>query len=426
MANKLSSFIKGLPLMVAGTFATMSADAQNAIAKVFKWTNPNTIKVAISADNNTQLGFATVAALDVNGLTYPGSFDPTHHSFVVDNILTNAGNTYDVLTWDVYIWGGIDIVAFKLETDINNRIKFGNYSNANETTADINVNPSGAPEVINENQIVSLTETSPGLFTVVVTNVGDSTDATNYIAENNAAAFCQARAQDGYTSNATMVNWIPSGLNNGLGTGTYTFTLPGWKVTDRLFIDRVNRPLAPITSTGTPLPITIEKFTATKHNGGVDLYFKVNQENVDYYELERSQDGINFETLETIDAIDMDGSAEYAGRDENPYSGRNFYRLKNIDIDGKFSLSTVIAVDNREDFTLTTYPNPATNEIKLDGFEGNANFMIQSLTGAIVLQGQVWEQQPIDISRFPAGMYMVSVTPEDKKYTMQQTKLIKQ
>ena len=58
----------------------------------------------------------------------------------------------------------------------------------------------------------------------------------------------------------------------------------------------------------------------------------------------------------------MQGINNYNFTDLNPVTGNNFYRLKMIDIDGKFSYSSVIAIRISDAaFKLSAYPNPANN-----------------------------------------------------------------
>lgn len=59
---------------------------------------------------------------------------------------------------------------------------------------------------------------------------------------------------------------------------------------------------------------------------------------------------------------------------------------------------------------LTVYPNPATNEIKVGGFEDFIDVKVFSLQGKLMLQQQLFKSDKIDISYFSQGMYLLYIT----------------
>lgn len=101
-SNKLSSFAKGAMITVGALLSSVSAKSQNAVAELFKGTNPNTIKFRVKADNNVTLGGATIPSIAINGVTYTGSFD-NPYSYTIDNIPIVPDSVYDVLSDPVAI-----------------------------------------------------------------------------------------------------------------------------------------------------------------------------------------------------------------------------------------------------------------------------------------------------------------------------------
>ena len=62
------------------------------------------------------------------------------------------------------------------------------------------------------------------------------------------------------------------------------------------------------------------------------------------------------------------------------------------------------------------YPNPTKEMIFITHPSSNSfKVFISDLTGKILLQKQVGKEDPINIERYPTGMYLINVTTEDKK-----------
>ena len=115
-----------------------------------------------------------------------------------------------------------------------------------------------------------------------------------------------------------------------------------------------------------PLPIELLSFTAVPNKNKVDLNWVTASEiNNDYFNIERSVDGINFETVNTTDGAGNSTSIiNYYSVDANPYNGLSYYRLKQTDFNGNTSYSQTVPVEfnSADDFAFDIYPNPAGNE----------------------------------------------------------------
>jgi ABC-type molybdate transport system substrate-binding protein len=88
--------------------------------------------------------------------------------------------------------------------------------------------------------------------------------------------------------------------------------------------------------------------------------------NTDYFILERSKDGQNFEELTKIKAAGNSSALlRYTSSDYYPFETITYYRLKQVDNDGKFSYSKIISLlGSRLNFALVKhYPNPAKAEV---------------------------------------------------------------
>lgn len=160
-----------------------------------------------------------------------------------------------------------------------------------------------------------------------------------------------------------------------------------------------------------PLPVTLISFTAGKCSSGVCLLWVTeNEQNFSNYEIEKSSDGRNFISSSSVPAKNTSSRNTYTTKDITPFAGTNFYRLKMVDLDGKFKYSNIIIVnfDKQQDFSLL--PDPAHNFILLKGVNDNSIVKIIDLAGKVQLQQKTKSGiNEINISFLPAGMYLVQL-----------------
>jgi hypothetical protein len=165
--------------------------------------------------------------------------------------------------------------------------------------------------------------------------------------------------------------------------------------------------------TAGPVPIDLLDFTAILNNNKVNLNWRTATEiNNNYFTVERSKDGINFEFVAKVQgAGNSTTTKQYVTLDEKPYQGLSFYRLKQTDFDGKFNYSKIVYINFKKDISkeVTIYPNPVTNELNME-IPGNTeplNFEIISLTGAVVYKGSINEKTRVQTSSFAPGTYLI-------------------
>lgn len=113
-----------------------------------------------------------------------------------------------------------------------------------------------------------------------------------------------------------------------------------------------------------PLPLSLLYFKATVDEpAAVGLSWATTREiNLSRFSIERSADGKEFSTLDYVTAA---GNSElirrYLYTDQNPFQGKNYYRLRSIDFDGSYSYSDLVVADCKYTMIpyLKIYPNPA-------------------------------------------------------------------
>lgn len=105
------------------------------------------------------------------------------------------------------------------------------------------------------------------------------------------------------------------------------------------------------------LPIELLYFTADKLSCGTNslIWETASESNNDRFEVERSSDGITFIKVGTVKGAGTSTSRnKYNLTDYNPIQELNYYRLKQIDLDGSFTYSNIISIDNSCDKNVKT------------------------------------------------------------------------
>ena len=184
---------------------------------------------------------------------------------------------------------------------------------------------------------------------------------------------------------------------------------------------------------GTPLPIELTNFTADlNYENAVDLTWETASElNNDYFTIERSRDGENFEPVTEVSGNGTTSQAsQYQTIDNRPLNGTVYYRLKQTDFDGTYTYSDLVTVTTagETNATVTVYPNPANESVtvQLNEFDAEQDVSIRviDLTGKTMLLDQVQPningelQAQLNIAdHLTPGMYIVSVESQTNRKT---------
>ena len=132
----------------------------------------------------------------------------------------------------------------------------------------------------------------------------------------------------------------------------------------------------------TPLPIELTNFNGEEIGEDNLLTWNTESEyNNDYFTLERSRNGIDFEILGIINGAQNSTTLlKYEMFDYDPFPGITYYRLKQTDYNGEYSYSQTIVLRREIDLAIISelFPNPATQSV---------NFDIQSpRTGSVAIE----------------------------------------
>jgi len=203
-------------------------------------------------------------------------------------------------------------------------------------------------------------------------------------------------------------------------TVTFDPTTVGLKAgTLAIFNDDCNENLYQVNIQGTgtnALPIELTNFKAKRKNKNeVVLDWSTASEQINQgFEIELMQDDqTDFRNVGWVNGQGTTSTkSDYQFIDQNNYHGSSLYRLKQIDLDGTFSYSNVVAVEGKrnssEEINVTLFPNPA-NEFLHISLEDNYKTIlsISDLTGKVIKQIDLDNitNQSIDISYLKNGIY---------------------
>jgi hypothetical protein len=169
------------------------------------------------------------------------------------------------------------------------------------------------------------------------------------------------------------------------------------------------------------LPVKLSSFTAAKKDKSVVLNWQTATEtNNRGFAVERSRDGQTWSEFNFVKATATNGAgSQYATSDLTPAKGMNYYRLKQIDLDGKETYSAVKVVNfNANGATVSVYPNPTKGRVNVNVSDvtGKIFYNITQLTGRTVLSGSFssgTNANAIDVSRLSAGTYIINITGDN-------------
>jgi hypothetical protein len=169
------------------------------------------------------------------------------------------------------------------------------------------------------------------------------------------------------------------------------------------------------TDASIPLPIELLSFNAAAEKAGVKVtWITASELNNDFFTVQRSQDVEQWQDVVQVKgAINSNERIDYETIDGLPFSGVSYYRLKQTDLDGEYSYSSVRRVEVSEEFQLKVYPNPSTGKFTI-----STGFALQREN--IKLYNSIGQEMPVEFdytngstsihSNLPTGIYIFKVS----------------
>jgi Lamin Tail Domain/Secretion system C-terminal sorting domain len=282
------------------------------------------------------------------------------------------------------------------------------YASATSTTAAWSVTAIPPSTILAPGATFLVCEASGGAVGATISTCGItgtinmSATAGKVILANNTTAF-------NVQCPTTGVDFIPFGT-----TANCTPKAPAG--TNSNSISRATAAGDPTTWTaGAPLPVVLVKFSALSSQNNINLAFTTaSEKNNDFFAIERSNDGKNFRQIGEVKGNGNSTTIQnYTFTDLTPANGRNFYRLKQVDFDGKFDYSEVRMVSFGRNNGIQLAPTQVEESMKITldkALEADATWEITNIEGRIVKSGTINAEtttQNIETYDLQSGQYFV-------------------
>ena len=176
---------------------------------------------------------------------------------------------------------------------------------------------------------------------------------------------------------------------------------------------------------GGPVPIKLLSFTGENKGQYNQLsWITASEQNNKGFELERSADGRNYNSIASVASKAVDGNStlplSYTFNDDKLLVATSFYRLKQIDKNGTITYSSIVTIKGKTISQLmiaNIYPNPVTEHFNLIigvATDSKTSLVISDVSGKVLLQ-QAYTLKtgdhiiPVNASLFATGLYFITV-----------------
>lgn len=170
----------------------------------------------------------------------------------------------------------------------------------------------------------------------------------------------------------------------------------------------------------TPLPVSLLYFNAYVERDQVILdWATASESNNKGFEIEKSKNGNSWNPVGFVNSLSESGNSDhklsYVFVDNNLYPGLNFFRLKQLDQDGRYKYSPVrtVVFNTQSDISLT--PNPTNGIIVISGLpKAGGQIVVVNAIGQCILNTGLnnQEEYKVDISGYSSGVYYISIHHE--------------
>jgi hypothetical protein len=314
-----------------------------------------------------------------------------------------------------------------LEMQNNNNTIWSIGVNAEfNVSGNININSSTSKVILDQANLTasSITIQSSSSLGAVCLNSGSCitlNGGSNSIVNN----FTHAWTVDG-SGNATVTYNGNAELNNDFSNNSNLIVCGNAGVTTSGGAGWGSATLASVPCSGCAiaLPVDFLDFDVKVENDIIKTFWSTATEiNNDYFSIQRSRNGIDFEQIGTVKGSGTVSSvSNYVFYDEYPYRKLSYYRLKQVDYNGAFTYSQIRSVYLDPLDIVNIYPNPAKGSINIMIGAPNdvrVNLYVIDVLGKKVIE-DIKEVKKghsnfnIDISELSSGIYLFKVeTPND-------------
>ena len=252
------------------------------------------------------------------------------------------------------------------------------------------------------------TGTGPAAFTI-------RTSLDNYASDYALGALSPASSSPPWTLETTSPA-IVSGVSTAItlriygydGTGSASVNTAIWRIDDLSLTLTVEAAVV--------APVELKNIKVSKKNAAAELSWQTATENNNsHFDIERSNDGVKFSRL---DAVKGNGTTNivqnYTFTDDAPLKNINYYRLRQVDFDGKETISKTVSInfDGKGQSKAKVYPTLVKDAVSIELSENTkAEISVRDLTGRVVLTQNTegGANVSLNLSSLNSGMYLLSI-----------------
>ncbi len=372
----------------------------------------------------------TRATIDVNT---PSQVNTINMALIRNpNYIVSCGTYSGATTWDQDITiqkydhaGNVDVSLWSATNSYHSDIVVTENSNA-PTNLNARI---GIQTTVMYPQMTPATEIYSQAATTLISQAFNGNETKHFYNLNNSAIYSQSNYSMNYTpvdAGAGILN-IPvrvEGQTTFTGATNFQVDLPTIASVGACMVYQATVPLA----------VTLLSISAGVHEGVPQLKWQTAAEkNCRGFEVEHSTDGVIWKNIGFVASKGLNGNAaktlSYDFDHKSAKNGKHFYRLRQVDLDGKAILSKTVSVLLQSGVAvLQLYPNVVDQQASrftLAGLSGNSEIAIFNLAGTRVIYiTSAKDTEMIDMAGLPSGTYQVVVRDLNSK-TLTSEQLIK-
>ncbi|MEI7736964.1 MAG: right-handed parallel beta-helix repeat-containing protein, partial [Ferruginibacter sp.] len=174
------------------------------------------------------------------------------------------------------------------------------------------------------------------------------------------------------------------------------------------------------------LPLKFGTVTAAQDNYDAVINWQTfNEYNISHFEVEFSSDGLNFNKIATVTPLNTT-SHTYSYKHLLPAGSQLYYRIKEVDLNGRFIYSATVKVNLNSSTQIKIYPNPASVILQLKNIDAATADFVQIISGdgKILIQQKATTNMQLYVKNIAAGVCILRIVKKDK--TEQSFSFIKQ
>ena len=166
------------------------------------------------------------------------------------------------------------------------------------------------------------------------------------------------------------------------------------------------------------LPVQLISFSGKSTNNGQLLEWEtLNEQNNQYFAVEKSKDGHIFNSIGKVNAGGVDNRKQfYQYFDTTPHAGNiSYYRLKIVDYDEHFTYSSIISITHTNKQEIGLYPNPAFDKVNIStskGYQLPKVLEIYNQMGQFIESAAIIDHS-ISIKNLASGLYFIRIKNAD-------------